>query len=277
VGITTQDIKKLRDLTNAGMMDCKNALEKSNGNIDEALKYLKEKGLADAKKRSDRETKEGGIFIKTDNNKIAIIQLGCETDFVSKNEIFVKTKDVILDKILKSGNDKLESYKEDVQTITSVTKENVVFNNAKYIELKNNQYSSTYIHGNNKIGVVCILDNIPQNLKNDPKLKDASNNICLHIAANAPYYLTEKDVPAKEVQEQKDIMTKQLGDTKKPPEVMAKIVDGKIQKYFSEICLLSQKYVKDDKITVSKYLENVSKDLQTEVKISNFIRYMIGK
>ncbi|MBN2547343.1 MAG: elongation factor Ts [Spirochaetes bacterium] len=277
MGITTQDIKKLRDLTNAGMLDCKNALEKSNGNIDEALKYLKEKGLADAKKRSERETKEGGIFIKTKDNKIAVIQLGCETDFVSKNEIFIKTKEDILDKILNSGNDKIESYKEDIQMIIAQTKENVEFKNAKYIELKNNQYASTYIHGNNKIGVVCVLDNISESLKNNDKLKEASNNICLHIAANSPFYLTEKDVPANEIQEQKDIMIKQMADTKKPPEVLSKIVDGKIQKYFSEICLLNQKYVKDDKITVSKYLENVSKELQTEIKISNFIRYMIGK
>lgn len=277
MAITTQDIKKLRDITNAGMMDCKAALEKANGNIDEALKYLKEKGLADAKKRSDRDTKEGGVYIKRVDNKIAIIQLGCETDFVAKNEIFIKTKDAILDKIISTGNDSVDVYKDDVQTIISQTKENVEFKNAKFLNISNNQFAATYIHGANKIGVVAVFDNVPDNLKNSEVLKEAANNICLHIAANSPYYLSEKDVPAKEIEEQKDIMMKQMGDTKKPADVLAKILDGKIQKYFSEVCLLNQKYVKDDKITVSKYIEDVGKQLGANIKLGYFVRFMIGK
>lgn len=277
MAITTQDIKRLRDITNAGMMDCKIALEKANGNIDEALKYLKEKGLADAKKRSDRETKEGGVYIKRDGNKIAIIQLGCETDFVAKNEIFVKTKDTILDKILKTGNASVDSYKEEIQQIIAQTKENVEFKNARLIVLKDDEYAATYIHGANKIGVIVVLNNVPANMKENDLLKEVANNLCLHVAANNPYYLSEKDVPSSEIEEQKQIMLKQMGETNKPKEVLDKILQGKLQKYFSEVCLLDQKYVKDDKITVAKYLEESSKKLGFDLKIAYFVRLMIGK
>ena len=153
MAVLMDDIKKLRDLTNAGMMDCKNSLEKTNGNIEEALKILREKGLADAKKRSDRETKEGGVYIKKDNNKIAVALIGCETDFVARNEIFIEAKDKILDKILEMQNEDIDLYNEIIQDAISRIKENIELKKIKYLEIKDNEYSSIYIHGNNKIGV----------------------------------------------------------------------------------------------------------------------------
>lgn len=275
--VSMNDVKKLRDITNAGMMDCKNALVSSNGDLDEALKYLKEKGLADAKKRSDRETKEGGVYIKSQDNKIAIVMIGCETDFVSRNDIFLKAKDNILDKIIESGNDDVGAYTDDVKDTISQIKENIELKEAKYIEIKDNEAVSTYTHGNNKIGVVTIFEISDAKLKENDSFKNAANNICLHIAANSPFYLTEKDVPEKDVQEQKDIIMKQLTDSGKPANILENIVNGKISKHFSEVCLLKQKYVKDDKMTIEKYLESIANELKTDIKISNFIRYMVGK
>lgn len=277
MAISMEDVKKLRDLSNAGMMDCKKSLEQTNGNIEEALKILKEKGLADAKKRSDRETKEGGVYIKKDKNRIAVAMIGCETDFVAKNDLFIKAKDSILDKLLESGNEDLGNYNEYVQDVISKIKENIEIKKLKVLNLKDDQYPSIYIHGNNKIGVVALIEIKDNKLKENEKFKEFANNICLHIAANSPFYLSSKDVPENEVKEQKDIIAKQIEDTKKPAEVINKIVEGKILKYFSDVCLLDQKFVKDDKITVKKYIENAIKDLNSDIKIIEFVRYMIGK
>lgn len=277
MSVSMDDIKKLRDLTNAGMMDCKNSLEQTNGNIEEALKILKEKGLADAKKRSDRETREGGVYIKTDNNKIAIALIGCETDFVARNDIFIEAKDKILNKILETKNENINSYNDIIQDAISQIKENIEIKQIKYLEVKDNQYSSIYIHGNNKIGVVTIFELKDMSLKDNSKFKEFSNNICLHITANSPYYISSADVPENEIAEQKNIISKQMGESNKPKEIIEKIIDGKISKFFNEICLLDQKYVKDDKITVKKYIENTINELKSEFKIINFIRYMIGK
>jgi len=275
--VSMTDVKKVRDITNAGMMDCKNALVSANGDLDEAIKILKEKGLADAKKRSDRETKEGGVYIKSQDNKIAIIMIGCETDFVSRNDIFLATKDSIIDKIISSSNDDVSAYADDIKDAIAQIKENMEIKDAKYIEVKDSEAAFTYIHGNNKIGVVTIFEIGDNKIKDDNNFKEAANNICLHIAANSPFYLTEKDVPESDIQEQKDIITKQLEESGKPANIIENIINGKISKHFSEVCLLKQKYVKDDKMTIEKYVESVSKDLNTDVKISSFIRYMVGK
>lgn len=277
MAISMEDVKKLRDLSSAGMMDCKKSLEQANGNIEEALKFLKEKGLAEAKKRSDRETKEGGVYIKKDKNRVAIALIGCETDFVARNELFIKAKDNILDKLLESGNEDVSNYNEYVQDVISKIKENIEIKKLKVLNLKDDQYPSIYIHGNNKIGVVAIFEVKDNKLKENEKFKEFANNICLHITANSPFYLSSKDVPENEINEQKSIIAKQIEDSKKPAEVINKIVEGKVSKYFSEICLFDQKFVKDDKITVKKYIENAIKDLNSDIKVIDFIRYMIGK
>jgi elongation factor Ts len=276
MAISMDLVKKLRDLTNAGMMDCKKSLETTNGDLDAALKLLKEKGLADAKKRSDRETKEGGVFIKKQDNKIAMAKIGCETDFVAKNNIFIKAKDQILDKILETGKEDLDIYKALVEDAVGQIKENIELKSVKLLEIKNNQFAATYIHGNNKIGVTAIFDLKDNKVTSNAKFIEFTNNICLHIAANSPYYLTSSDIPQKEVDEQKEIFAKQMENEKKPKEVLEKIITGKIAKYFSEICLIDQKYVKDDKMTIKKYIEAVSKELGTEINITKFVRLMIG-
>ncbi len=277
MSVTMDDIKKLRDITQAGMMDCKKALGDANGNIEEALKILKEKGLADAKKRSDRETKEGGVFIKKKDNRIAVIQLGCETDFVSKNEVFVSLKDRILEKMIESGKDDVNNYQDLVQEGIAKIKENIEFKKAKILDLTNNQTAQIYIHGNNKIGVVTVFECKDKKVENSEKFKEYANNICLHITANSPFYLTNSDVPQKEIDEQKNIFKKQMEGTNKPANIIENILKGKIAKFLSEICLVNQNYVKDDKISVEKYTKSIADELKTEIKIVNFVRFMIGK
>jgi small subunit ribosomal protein S2 len=274
--ISAKDVKKLRDMTNCGMMDCKKALIETKGDMDAALKFLKEKGLADAKKRSDRETKEGGVFIKTSGNKIAMITLACETDFVSSNEIFLKTSDEILDKVISSGNTDVAAYESDVQEAITQIKENIGLKSIKLTEISDSQFAESYIHGKNKIGVVSIFDIEKPELADSDVVKEMAKNVCMHIAASSPFYLTRDEVPESEVKEQQDIFEKQMADSDKPANVLENIIKGKMNKHFSEICLIDQKYVKDDKVSVEKYIESVAKDAGGKITISAFIRQNVG-
>ncbi|OHD11763.1 MAG: translation elongation factor Ts [Spirochaetes bacterium GWD1_27_9] len=274
--ISAAEVKKLKDLTNAGMMDCKKALEESDGDMDKALKLLKEKGLADAKKRGDRETKEGGVYIKADGSKVAMILLGCETDFVSGNDLFKAAKDKILDGVLSTGSEDANKYQDNVQDVISQTKENIELKKVRFIELKDNQYAATYIHGNNKIGVAVVFELGNSSLKTNGDFKDAAQNVALHIAACSPFYTSSNEVPAKEIDEQKEIFLKQMESDNKPANIKENIIKGKIAKHLAEICLLDQKYVKDDKVSIQKYIEDTAKKLGSDIKIVKFFRDMVG-
>lgn len=276
MNISAETVKKLRDITGAGMMECKKALVDAQGNMDDAIRILKEKGLADAKKRADRETKEGGVFIKQEKNDIALIQIGSETDFVSNSKVFKDGAEKILNKVIESKNEDPKDYTDFVQEIISQTKENVELKVIKFIQTKDNEFSSTYIHGNNKIGVVTIFEIDKPELKESEEVKEFGLNIAMHIAASSPFYIEEKDIPEKEKEEQKAIFIKQMAGTDKPANVIENIVKGKLSKYFSEICLSEQRYVKDDKLTINKYIEEFSKTIGAKIKIVKFFRYMIG-
>lgn len=274
--ISADQVKKLRDVTGAGMMECKKALTEAGGDFDGAVKILKEKGLADAKKRSDRDTKEGGVFIKDKGDKVAMILLGCETDFVSGNDIFKASKEKILDKVLSSKKEDLDFYKDDIQEVITQTKENVELKKVKYLGVAENQYVSTYIHGANKIGVLSVFEIDKPELKSNDQFKEFALNICLHVAASSPYYTRKEEVPQNEIAEQKSIFDKQMEDSDKPANVVENIVKGKIAKYLSEICLLDQKFVKDDKVTVEKYIADTAKALGAKIEIKTFYRFTIG-
>ena len=277
MAVSMQQVKELRDLTNAGMLDCKKALEASNGNIDEAMKILKEKGLADAKKRSDRETKEGGVYVGTKDGKVAIALVACETDFVANNAQFKDACNELVGKIIDKGSENADDYKEDLQHIAQITKENVNVKKLKCLNVADNQYVSTYIHGNNQIGVVVVYEMADKAVAEKAEFADMAKNIALHVAANAPMYLIGDDVPEADLAEQKAIFAKQMEGENKPANILENILNGKLSKYKSEICLMEQKYIKDDKMSVKQYVENTSKTLGTEVKVVNFIRFNVGE
>lgn len=273
--IKASDVKNLRDMTGAGMMACKKALQDANGNVDEALKILKEKGLADAKKRADRETKEGGVYIKKDANGVGMILLGCETDFVSGNELFQAASVKIIDKLVETKNDDLTAYAGDVADVIAQTKENVELKKAKYIPISGNEYAATYIHGKNRIGVVAIFD-ADKDLSNNETFKKLTNNVCLHITSANPYYLDKDAVPANEIADQKEVFTKQMEGSDKPANMLENIINGKVNKYLADICLVDQKFFLDEKVTIAKLVENAGKEIGANIKIKAFYRFMIG-
>lgn len=276
MAITAQQVKELRDITNAGMMDCKKALEAADGNMDNALKILKEKGLADAKKRSDRETKEGGVYISEKNAKVAIALIACETDFVANNDNFKKACNDLTTKVIDVGSDVIDDYKTDLVAVGQITKENIEIKKLKLFSLSSNQYASTYIHGNNKNGVVVVFESSDSGVFASADFKEMAKNVALHTSASAPLYLSSSDVPENEVNEQKQLFEKQMEGSDKKPEIIANIMAGKIAKFKADISLLEQKYIKDDKLTVAKYVEESAKKIGANIKIKSFVRFSIG-
>lgn len=277
MAISPADVKTLREQTGAGMMDCKKALEEASGDFKKAEKILKEKGLAAADKRQGRVTKEGKIFSSIKGNKAVILELSCETDFVARNKEFnatgAKLMDTIFTKNLTTINDELIGIVKDA---VGIIKENMELKRFSLLDIKDNELATVYVHGEGKIGVMNKLSIADASKKNDPKVKETGFDLALHITAFAPLYISRDKVDANYLKEQEGIFHKQALATGKPENVIAGITKGKIAKHLQEICLLDQGFVKDEKITVTQLLANVSKELGTKVEVSDFIYFKVG-
>jgi elongation factor Ts len=276
MSVTAKQVQDLRKMSGAGMMDCKAALAENNANIDLAFQWLREKGIAKAQKKSTRDANEGLVSIMSNDNGTAIVEINSETDFVSRNNDFHILVKNITKLILDAKND-LESVKDEISNIINdaigVIGENIVFKRSNYIE--GNTYS--YVHnslGENigKIGVILTLQT-----DNDIDLNDFGKNICMHIAATSPKSLDERSLDIDIVETEKNIIKEQLKETGKPDEIVEKMLDGKMNKFFEEVVLLNQKYVIDPSLTISKLLENISNEKGTKVTIDSFTRYELGQ
>jgi len=271
VEITSTMVKDLREKTQAGMMDCKKALTESNGDFDAAVKYLREKGLSAASKRADRSASQGLIAIKKDGGKYAMVELNSETDFVAKNETFGKLLDELLDTVLANEPADLESFNQnklsDGKTVTeavteaiAVIGENIIARRF-YLMQDEGGYIESYTHMNNSIGVlVKFSGEIPAELSKD---------IAMHIAAAAPAYLNIGSVPQADLDEEKAIFKKQALNEGKPENIVEKIAEGKIGKFYKENCLLEQQFVKDS----DKQIKDI---LPEGVNIVEFARFQLG-
>ena len=276
MSVTAKQVQDLRKMSGAGMMDCKAALAENNANIDLAFQWLREKGIAKAQKKSTRDANEGLVSIMSNNNGTAIVEINSETDFVSRNNDFHSLVKDITKLVLDSKND-YDSVKDRISNIINdaigVIGENIVFKRSNYIE--GNTYS--YVHnslGENlgKIGVILTLET-----EKDIDLKDIGKNICMHIAASSPKSLNEKTLDRDIIEAEKNIIKEQLKETGKPDDIIEKMLNGKMNKFFEEVVLLNQKYVIDPSLTISKLLENISFEKGTKVTISSFTRYELGQ
>ena len=276
MSVTAKQVQDLRKMSGAGMMDCKAALAENNADIDLAFQWLREKGIAKAQKKSTRDANEGLVSIMSNSNGTAIVEVNSETDFVSRNNDFHSLVKNITKLILESKND-YNSVKDEIsRTINDaigVIGENIVFKRSNYIE--GNTYS--YVHnslGENlgKIGVILTLET-----ETDIDLKDIGKNICMHIAASSPKSLDENSLDSDIIENEKNIIKEQLKESGKPNDIVEKMLDGKMNKFFEEVVLLNQKYVIDPSLTISKLLDNVSNEKGTKVNISSFTRYELGQ
>lgn len=275
------DVKKLREKTGVGMMDCKKALVKAGGDFKKAEKILKELGLAAAQKRGGRTTKEGQIFSLIKGNNGVLLELSSETDFVAKNKEFValgeKLADLIVRKDLKKKTEEIDTL---ITEVISKIKESIELKRFKILKAGSNEFLTGYIHkvGDvGKIGVLLLMNVDDSSLINNGKVREAAFDIALHTAAYAPLYLSRKDVDADYLKEQEEIFLKQAQNLGKPEKVIQGIVKGKLNKNLSEICLLDQAFVKDQTISVARYLDNLSKEMGSTVNISDYLYYKLGE
>ena len=279
--ITIAMIKELREATAAGMGACKEALQASNGDMKEAVKYLREKGLAVAAKRVDKESKEGIIAaaVAADGKSMALAEVNCETDFVAKTDAYkefcAKAARVALE-----GKDVAETLKDDYQMLLTKTGENVKIRRTERYQLEGTGVLSSYIHMGGKIGVLVELATPCEKCAASAELAEAAHMICLQIAANAPKYVKPEDVPQAEIDAELEIKLNALKEQKgklPPEQALVGIKKGMAAKFCTQICLLKQDYVADGELTVEKYLEGVSKACGgAPIEVKRFARLQLG-
>ena len=281
--ISAADVKKLREKTGAGMMECKNALVSTNGDFAQAEKLLKEKGLAALEKRSGRATNEGKVFvkIKDDGSAAVLVELSSETDFVARNPEFIVLGGEIASKALEKGlNAPTDELSGMVTELATKIRENMGLKRLTIIKASPNEYLTQYIHGDGNIGIVvkCESDK-PEIFKNE-EVKSFIFTLALHIAAFNPLALERAKIDQDWIKEQEEIFKKQMEQDEKmkgkPQEALAKILQGKVNKYLSEICFLEQGYVKDEKLTVAKAIEECAKKAGAKLSISDYVYYKVG-
>lgn len=265
------DVKKLREITNAGMMDCKKALIESNGDFEEAKIILKEKGQSKADSKSGRTTAQGLVVIQSNEDHAVILEVNCETDFAAKDDLFTEFVDRVASIILQNDLDDMEQLDkqktDDFDTVEEYRKfaisklgENITIRRFKRIHLDG--ILGRYIHGS-KIASLVLLDHHDS--------AELAKDIAMHVAASRPEYISNSDIPEEVIKEESRILRVQVEQEGKPEEIIDKIVDGKIKKQFDQLTLMGQEYVKDPDITVEKFL----KDQDASVK--SFIRYEVGE
>jgi elongation factor Ts len=290
IKISTSDIKKLRGLTGAGFLDCKEALDNSNSNIEKAIDFLREKGISTAQKKGDRTASEGLIAItKNNSNKEAgIIEINSETDFVARNEDFqnfVFNLSIInlkqksnLDKLMKSEYpDTKEKVSDALTNLISKIGENLTIRRSNFISITNG-FIGAYVHNVEKdlMGKIGVLISVETNIE-FPVINDFLKKICMHIAASNPISLYSSDIDKDILKKEKDFQLEEIKKSGKDKSIQEKILVGKMNKYFNEVVLFEQNFVIDNNIKIKQFIENTSKELNGSIKIKEFIRFKVGE
>ena len=279
--ISASDVKKLRDITGAGMMDCKKALTQADGDFAGAEKILKEMGLAAVAKRQDRATENGRVFVESDGKNVVMLSLSCETDFVAKNEDFKKLGEdlckVILEKGYTEPNDELKAM---VDALIAIIKENMNLVSFSLTAIPENGYCATYVHGEGAVAVSVILTSDNKAAFENEAVKEFAHDLALHCAAYKPQYLSDKVVEKAYEEEQLGIFRAQVAQDEKlaskPDKVKEGIVRGKLQKLYKEICFLDQAFVKDDSKSVSQALADCGKAAGAKLDIVSYAVFQAG-
>ena len=290
IKISTSDIKKLRGLTGAGFLDCKEALDNSNSNIEKAIDFLRKKGISTAQKKGDRTASEGLIAItKNNSNKEAgIIEINSETDFVARNDDFqnfVSNLSIInlkqkanLDKLMKSEyTDTKEKVSDALTNLISKIGENLTIRRSNFISITNG-FIGAYVHNVEKdlMGKIGVLISVETNIE-FPVINDFLKKICMHIAASNPISLSSSDIDKDILKKEKDFQLEEIKKSGKDKSIQEKILVGKMNKYFNKVVLFEQNFVMDNNIKIKQFIENTSKELNGSIKIKEFIRFKVGE
>ena len=270
--MNTSLIKELRDLSGAGLMDCKKALEASNNDIDEAIDYLRKKGISKAAKKADRVAAEGLSTVVIDGNNASIVEVNCETDFVAKNEKFVNLVNKIAELIVKNDVKTTEeaislsteegTLNDTIVNFTATIGEKISFRRFARLSKTDSQNFGSYIHMGGRIAVLTLLEGADE---------ETAKDVSMHAAAMRPSYVKREDVPAEEVERETSVLKEQAMNEGKPAEIAEKMVNGRINKFYKEICLEEQDFVKDSDMTVGAFVKSKNGS------IVNMVRFEVGE
>ncbi|MGD7043710.1 translation elongation factor Ts [Jeotgalibacillus proteolyticus] len=274
MAITAQMVKELREKTGAGMMDCKKALQETNGDMDQAIDFLREKGIAKAAKKADRIAAEGSTFIMSEGNKAVIIEVNAETDFVAKNEGFqvlvkelashlLSTEPATLEDALASSMDNGSTVNDHITGAMGKIGEKITLRRFAIRTKDDNASFGEYLHMGGRIGVLAVLEGTTD--------AQAAKDVAMHAAALNPKYVSRDQVSQEEADKEREVLTKQALEEGKPENIVAKMVEGRLGKYFEEICILDQPFVKDPDQKVRQFLETKNATL------TDFVRYEVGE
>lgn len=287
--ITAAQVKALRERTGAGMMDCKSALTEANGDMDEAVKVLRKKGLSAASKKAGRVTSEGAIVAHIVGSTGVLLEVNSETDFVAKTDQFREFAQAVASLIATSGVKDVESLMKqkwpndpDGHNVEQVLAsriatigENISIRRFTNYRASDHGLLGQYIHANGKIGVLVEIG--AENAARKPQIETVAKDIAMHVAAAEPRFVTREEVTGKDLDTEREVARDQALKSGKPEAVVDKIVAGKLEKFFSESVLNEQPYIRDDKMSVSQYLQKQAKDSDTKLEIRRFSRYKLGE
>lgn len=290
MAITTEDIKLLRESTGAGILDCKKALQETEGDIDQAIEFLRKKGLAAASKKASREANDGQVnsHISADGQLGVLVEVNCETDFVARTEDFQAFVSALVQQVANQAdatnvetllaspfiNDSSKTVAEKLTETIAKLGENMIVRRVARFELSaDGGMLDSYIHTGGRVGV---LVDVAGGSANDSKFAGLVHDVALQIAAAAPRYVSSDDVPAEAIESEKNIYRAQLAEDKKPDNIKERIIEGKLKKWYEEVALVEQPFVKDNDLTIAKLLEKYSKELGGEIKVRRFARFELG-
>ena len=281
---TAKDVQALRQRTGVGMMDCKKALTEAEGDMDKAIELLREKGLAAAAKKAGRIAAEGLVVSVIDEAKKAgvVLEVNAETDFVAKNKDFVAFVNAVATTVLNEAPADVEALNTLKLDGTDMTVEEALRDKILTIgeNIKIRRFERmegdlvSYVHGEGKIGVMVKFDT---DLADKPEFKAYGKDVAMQIAAAFPQYLNRDEVPSEVLEKEKEILTVQAMNEGKPAAIAEKMVNGRINKYYKDVCLLDQPFVKDGDVNISQYTANTAKELGGKIEVVKFIRFEKGE
>ena len=284
MAFTAQDVKTLREMTNCGMMDCKKALTETDGDMDKAVELLREKGLAKAAKKAGRIAAEGLVTATVYGNVAVSLEINTETDFVAKNADFVKFVEDVSKVIADKNPADVEALKAEKlygeQTVGDALTEKIATIGENMNLRRFERYEGVnvaYVHGGGRIGVLVNFKLGDESKAESDAFKAAAKDIAMQVAAATPLYLNKEEVPAEVVEKEKEILKAQALNEGKPEAIVEKMVVGRIQKYYKDVCLVEQEYIKDPDMTVTKYLKSVAGEIGTDIEIVKFTRFEKGE
>ena len=289
--ITSQMVKELREMTQAGMMDCKKALVEADGDMDKAVEWLREKGLAAAAKKAGRIAAEGVVasYINDNARVGVVVEVNCETDFVAKTDNFINFSKNVAKHIALANPadvDALMAQKfvdDDTKTITDLVSDATVSIGEKISIRRFARYETdkgaveSYIHMGGKIGVLLLVENDNAETLNNETFKTFYHDVALQIAAAKPSYVKKDEVPAENLAKEREILRAQALNEGKPEKIVDKMVDGRIQKYYKEVCLVEQPFVKDGDKSINQLTAEVAKEIGANINIVSFERFERGE